>query len=181
MNYTFDKLVAVSGKPGLFHLVANRDNGLLLQEVQTSRTQFYSVRQHQFTPLASIGIYTDDDSIELKEVFKRMQASSEPAPFDDLNSVASVTTYFENVLPEYDKDKVKINDMRKVIKWFGFLKEKEMLSLIEEKAEEISEEKAVKSEVEKADPEVKVKAEPKVKAKKESTIEEKVKKGAKKA
>ncbi len=179
MNFTFDKLVAVSGKPGLFHLVANRDNGLLLQEVQTSRTQFYSVRQHQFTPLASIGIYTDDDSIELKEVFKRMQTSSEPPPFDELNSVASVTTYFENVLPEYDREKVKVNDMRKVIKWYGFLKEKDMLSLIDEKTED--KEKEENPEVAKSDIKAKEKAEPKIRAKKETIIEEKVKKGAKKA
>lgn len=181
MNYTFDKLVAVSGKPGLFHLVANRDNGLLLQEVLTSKTQFYSVRQHQFTPLASIGIYTDDDSIELKEVFKRMHESSVTAPFDDLNSVASVTTYFEKVLPEYDRDKVKVNDMRKVIKWYGFLKEKDMLELIEEKEEDKSdnvEELKVKKPVE-AKTEKTIDAG--VKPKKEAKTEVKVKKETKKA
>ena len=188
MNYTFDKLVAVSGKPGLFHLVANRDNGLLLQEVQTTRTQFYSIRQHQFTPLASIGIYTDDDSIELKEVFKRMRDSSESAPFDDINSVASVTTYFEKILPEYDRDKVKVNDMRKVIKWFGYLKSKDMLSLIEventapdksEVTDKTEEKKEV--DVKEKTPKAKAKTVDKEKLDPKEAAKDKVKKATKKA
>lgn len=188
MNYTFDKLVAVSGKPGLFHLVANRDNGLLLQEIQTTRTQFYSIRQHQFTPLASIGIYTDDDSVELKEVFRRMRDSSENAPFEDINSVASVTTYFEKILPEYDRDKVKVNDMRKVIKWFGYLKSKDMLSLIEvaSPTHDKSEESATTDEKKEVDiedktPKVKVKATEKAKQEAKEATKEKVKKTTKKA
>lgn len=136
MNYSFDKLVAVSGLPGLFHLVANRDNGLLLKDLQSGKTQFYSVRQHQFTPLASIGIYTDDDSVELKEVFKKIRDNEEEPPYSDLNNVPGVTGYFEKILPEYDRDKVKVNDMRKVIKWFSFLKEKEMLTLLDPIEEE---------------------------------------------
>ena len=136
MNYSFDKLVAVSGLPGLFQLVANRDNGLLLKDIQTGKTQFYSVRQHQFTPLASIGIYTDDDSVELKEVFKKIRDNEEKPPIGDLNNADSVTGYFEKILPEYDRDKVKVNDMRKVIKWFSFLTEKDLLSILDPTEEE---------------------------------------------
>jgi hypothetical protein len=129
MDYSFEKLVAVSGQSNLYHMVANRGNGLILEDIGNQKRQFYSMRQHQFTPMASIGIYTDDDSIELKEVFNKMNDSEEAIP-EDLSNAASLISYFEKVLPQYDRDRVKINDMKKVIKWFNFLKEKSLLELL---------------------------------------------------
>ncbi len=53
-----DNLVAVSGLPGLFKTAANRPNGLLIENIDTGRTKFASIRKHQFTPLETVGIYT---------------------------------------------------------------------------------------------------------------------------
>lgn len=55
-----DKLVAVSGMSGVYRMSANRSNGLIVEEIPTGKLKFASVRKHQFTPLESIGIYTDD-------------------------------------------------------------------------------------------------------------------------
>lgn len=134
MEYEFDKLVALSGQSSLFHMIANRGNGLILEEIGSKKKQFYSMRQHQFTPMASIGIYTDDDSIELKEVFNRMKNSEEAIP-ENLSDAAVLTAYFEKVLPEYDRDRVKISDIKKVIKWFSFLKDQSLLSILDKKEE----------------------------------------------
>lgn len=134
MEYEFDKLVAMSGQQNLFHMIANRGNGLILEDIGTKKRQFYSMRQHQFTPMASIGIYTDDDSIELKEVFNRMRNSEEALP-ENLNETAGMISYFEKILPEYDRDRVKVNDMKKVIKWFTFLKNQDLLNLLDKTEE----------------------------------------------
>lgn len=134
MEYEFDKLVALSGQSSLFHMIANRGNGLILEEIGSKKKQFYSMRQHQFTPMASIGIYTDDDSIELKEVFTRMRNSEEAIP-EDLTDSAVLVSYFEKILPEYDRDRVKLNDIKKVIKWFSFLKNQSLLNILDKKEE----------------------------------------------
>lgn len=134
MEYEFDKLVALSGQSSLFHMIANRGNGLILEEIGSKKKQFYSMRQHQFTPMASIGIYTDDDSIELKEVFNRMKNSEEAIP-ENLTDSAVLVSYFEKILPEYDRDRVKLNDIKKVIKWFSFLKDQSLLSILDKKEE----------------------------------------------
>lgn len=134
MQYEFDKLIALTGQQSLFHMIANRGNGLILEDIGTKRRQFYSARQNQFTPMASIGIYTDDDSIELKEVFLRMRNSEEQLP-ENLNEASALVSYFEKIMPEYDRDRVKINDMKKVIKWFSFLKNHELLGVLDKKEE----------------------------------------------
>ena len=62
-----DEFVAVSGLPGVFKMVANRNNGLIVENIETGKRKFAPTRRHQFTPLASIGIYTDgpEDTLEL--------------------------------------------------------------------------------------------------------------------
>ena len=70
----FDEIIAVSGLGGLYRMVANRSNGLIVEELASKKRRFASARKHQFTPLASIGIYTDDgDTMELKKVFRNME------------------------------------------------------------------------------------------------------------
>ena len=121
----FDELLAVSGLPGLYIMVANKSNGLIVEELKTKKRRFASSRKHQFSPLASIGIYTDDgDTVELKKVFRNMNEQ-----YEDTSPPAAgagdeeIREYFEDVLPNYDKDRVKVNDMKKAIKWFLFLRE----------------------------------------------------------
>lgn len=122
---TFDDLLAVSGLPGLYTMVANRSNGLIVEEIKSKKRRFASSRKHQFTPLGSIGIYTDDgDTVELKKVFRNINDQLEDNPIPKGNSNDAVLKeFFEDVLPNYDKDRVKINDIKKTIKWFSFLHE----------------------------------------------------------
>ncbi len=122
---TFDDLLAVSGLPGLYTMVANRSNGLIVEELKSKKRRFASSRKHQFTPLGSIGIYTDDgDTVELKKVFRNMNDQLEDNPLPSANSPENeLKEYFNDVLPNYDRDRVKVNDIKKTIKWFGFLSE----------------------------------------------------------
>jgi Domain of unknown function (DUF5606) len=136
MIYNFDSLVSVSGKSGLFHLIANRPNGLILEDITSKQKSFYSTRLNQFTPLASIGIYTDDDSIALKVVFNRIKDNEDGLPVANEQDVSLLIAYFEKILPEYDRDRVKIADIRKVYKWYHFIKSNGLISLLEEEVKE---------------------------------------------
>jgi hypothetical protein len=129
----FDEIISVSGLAGLYRMVANRSNGLIVEELGSGKRRFASARKHQFTPLASIGIYTDDgDAMELKKVFRNMQDQFEDNPPVDPNIIADeLHEYFLDILPNYDTDRVKTNDIKKVLKWFIFLKENDMLSFEE--------------------------------------------------
>ena len=58
----------------------------------------------------------------------------------DLNVNADIKTYFEAILPDYDKDRVHASDMKKIIKWYVFLDEKKLLKPKAEKKEKEKEE-----------------------------------------
>ncbi len=118
-----EELVAVSGLPGLYKMAANRSNGLIIEDLETGKRRFASARKHNFTPLASIGIFTDDgDSVPLKDVFRNMkdQIQDNP-PVEPNSSREELFEYFDDVLPNYDKERVYPKDIKKIISWFDFL------------------------------------------------------------
>ena len=134
-----DKIVAVSGGiNGIFKMAANRSNGLIIEDLDTGKRKFASVRRNQFTPLNSVGIYTDDgDTQEIGEVFKNMlEQLEENPPINVKSSKDELTAYFKKVLPNHDEERVYPRDIRRVIKWFNYLNDRNYLSLEEETAEE---------------------------------------------
>jgi len=118
-----ENLVSVSALPGLHKIVANRDNGLIVEDLESGKTRFCASRKHQFSPMETIAIFTDDDDSEkLENIFQSMldQRKDNPVPAPN-DSADALKTYFEKILPNYDKEKVHISHIKKVIKWFNQL------------------------------------------------------------
>lgn len=126
--------VAVSGLPGIYRMAANRNNGLIVADLDTGKRRFASSRKHQFTPLESIAIFTDDDdSVELAKVFQNMQDQAEDNPVPATTAKPTeLREYFLDVMPNHDRDRVHISDIKKVVKWYTFLVKRDLLNLPEE-------------------------------------------------
>ncbi|MBP6236608.1 MAG: DUF5606 domain-containing protein [Saprospiraceae bacterium] len=126
-------IVSVSGLSGLFKLVATKTNGLLVADIDTGKTRFCSIRQHQFTPMETVAIYTDDDTIEIAKVFQNMLDNQTELPVPSPNAIhKELQKYFEVIIPDYDRDRVFHSDMKKIIKWFVFLNDRGFLTAIPE-------------------------------------------------
>lgn len=125
-----DDIVSVTGKPGLYRLNANRSNGLILEEIDTGKKRFFSGMRNQFTPLSSIAIYTTRDTMPLENIFRNMLQQYEDNPPINTNSTnEEIEDYFLDILPNYDPEKVFIGDIKKIIKWFNFLHERDLIAL----------------------------------------------------
>jgi hypothetical protein len=116
-------IVSVSGTPGLKKLVTQRNDGLILSELDGSQKKFYPSRLHMFSPIENISIYTDDgESTLLGEVFDSMRDKMDTTPIPEGNADNnSLKKYMSEILPNYDRDKVNISDIKKLIKWFHIL------------------------------------------------------------
>lgn len=122
-------VLAVSGLPGLYELASNRPNGLLVTPIEGGKSKFCSSRKHQFTPLETVAIYTWSDTTELKNVFRSMTDKLQEVPLPDLKGGKEVlNAYFEQVLPEFDRERVYPNDIKKVVKWYVALEAQGYLS-----------------------------------------------------
>ena len=137
---SLEKLVVVGGLAGVHKVAANRSNGLIIEDLDTGKKRFAPSRKHQFTPLESITIYTEDDdeTLELAKVFQNMFAKLSEVPLVKVNaSNDDMKAYFAEIIPNYDRDRVYIGDMKKIVKWFKFLNNRSLITLEEEKAEEV--------------------------------------------
>jgi len=125
--------IAISGEGSLFSMVASRPNGLVLESLETKKSRFYSTRKHQFTPLGTVAVFTLEGTTPLQDVMQSMyEKMSVTPPVSPKAEKHIIEEYFETVLPNYDEDRVPVRDMKKIIKWFNFLKEKNLLASSEE-------------------------------------------------
>ena len=132
------KFVVISELSGVHKMIGNRSNGLIVENFDSGKRRFVSSRKHQFTPLDSISIYTNDgNTVPLKDVFQSMseKLESNPLPSKKLTSKEAFD-YMETVLPNYDRDQVYFSDVKKLVKWFSFLSERDLLDFSEEVEEE---------------------------------------------
>ena len=121
-------LMAISGLPGLYKMVANRPNGLIVEELDSAKKRFCSVRKHQFTPLGSVSIYTLMDTVPLKDVFLNMRKNivEHPLPAKKADN-DELMNFFSIVVKDYDPERVYPSDIKKIIRWYQFMDEKGIL------------------------------------------------------
>lgn len=132
-------LVVVTGFPGIQRMVANRKNGMLIEDLDSGKVRLAPVRKHQFSPLESISVFTtdEDDSVEIRTVFQSMYDKLAETPPIDVNASSNdLRAYFTAVLPNHDRDRVHISDIKKIIRWFSFLHDRGYMSMEEDAGDE---------------------------------------------
>ena len=132
------EIMSVSGMPGLYKVMANRTDGLIVEGLHDKARKFVSSRQHMFTPLENITLYTTDDSVELKLVLSNMKKNEGEHPVPDIKKTddTSLRNYMKVIVPNYDEEKVYASDIKKLIKWYELLNANQLVSIIKEGDEE---------------------------------------------
>ncbi|MDD2792481.1 MAG: DUF5606 domain-containing protein [Sediminibacterium sp.] len=129
----YNKLISVTGMSGLFELVSSKNDGAILRSLEDKTTKFVSSRIHNFSHLESIEVYTIRENVNLVDIFKAMQASSESLPNE--KDPAAVKAYFQKAYPDMDFDRVYASDMKKMVKWYGVLKANDIEPKLSEQEE----------------------------------------------
>lgn len=134
----YSKLISVTGLGGLFEMMASKTDGAIVRSLDDMGTKFVSSRMHTFSHLESIEIFTVRDNVNLADVLKAMEASSEALPSE--KDPAAIKAYFGKVYPDMDFDRVYASDMKKMVKWFSVIKKNNIEIKLREEAEEGSDE-----------------------------------------
>ena len=115
-------ILAISGKPGLYKLVSNGRNMLIVESLATGkRTPAYS--HDKIVSLGDIAIYTTDEDVPLSQVFDAIKVKNDCKTVD-MSSFAddhSLRAYFKEIRPDFDDERVYTNDIRKVFNWYNLL------------------------------------------------------------
>ena len=114
-------ILVISGQSGLFKYVSQGRNSVIVESlVDNKRTTIPA--SSKISMLEDIAVFTEKEDIPLREVLIKMQTKENGAPAISHKSPdAELKKYFTEVLPEYDKDRVYVSDIRKMVQWYNFL------------------------------------------------------------
>ena len=126
------KILAISGKPGLFKTLSQSKNGFIVESLSDGK-RFTAFTHERISTLEEISIFTETDDISLKKVFKAIydKQNGQPAALQ-LTDQKEIKAFFGEIVPDYDKERVYISDMKKVVNWYNILLQHNLLDFTEE-------------------------------------------------
>ncbi|VXC18557.1 MULTISPECIES: DUF5606 family protein [Chryseobacterium] len=163
-----EKIISISGKPGLYKLVSQLKNGFIIEEVTTKKKVSIG-NSSQVSLLDNIAMFTFDKEVPLFEVFENIAKNYDyKETINHKSSEAELAEFMVASLPNYDTERVYNSDIKKLAQWYNILHKAGYItpeSFVKAEAETVEGEASVEKEVpKKAAPKADKPATPKVKA-----------------
>ncbi len=133
------KIMTISGKGGLFRVISETRSGMLAESLTDGKkTPVFAADRSSL--LEDISIFTSEGDVPLKEVLWKIHEHEGGQPsIDPKSDPATAKARFGEILPEYDKDRVYMSDIKKVFAWYNLLLEKGLITEPESEKEEETE------------------------------------------
>ena len=130
------EILSIGGKPGLYKMISHTKTGMVVESMDGEK-RFPVFAHEKISSLEEISIFTETDDIPLKDVFKKVHELLEgEKAISHKSSADELKDFFDDAIPDYDKDRVYVSDIKKVIQWYNILHEKELLDFTVEESEE---------------------------------------------
>ena len=117
------EILAISGQPGLFKYVAQSQRGVIVESLLDGK-RMNAAATSKVSALTEISMYTEGDDIPLADVFTRIYAhTGGKQAISPKSTPEQLKAAFAEVLPEYDRERVHVSDIKKCFSWFNILVE----------------------------------------------------------
>lgn len=137
-----EKILAISGKPGLYKLLSRGNNSLIVETLDAQKKRMPVFGTDKVISLADIAMYTDEEEVPLRRVFKNIleKEGGKKTSLDYKKaSKDELAAFMAEALPNYDRDRVYPADMKKLAQWYNILIENEITDFEEPKTENTEE------------------------------------------
>ena len=126
---SFQKILAISGKPGLYELKVQTRSGFVAEALLDGKKITVGLRSN-VSLLSEIAVYTYNEEVKLIEIFKTIAAKENGEPtISHKESDDKLRSYFREILPEFDEDRVYTSDSKKIFNWYNILQPKGYVSI----------------------------------------------------
>ena len=117
----FKDILAISGMPGLYKYVAQSTRGIIVESLSDGK-RLNASGSARVSALSDIMMFTEGEDIPLAEVFTRMYAhTGGKEGLSHKETPERIKAYFAEIVPDYDRDRVHVSDMKKALSWFNIL------------------------------------------------------------
>lgn len=131
-----EKILAISGMPGIYALKMQTRTGFVAESIVDGKRLTVGLRSN-VSLLTEISIYTYEAEKPLAEVMRAIAIKEDNGPaISHKEDNAVLVSYFKEIMPDYDAERVYPSDIKKVINWYNILQSKGMVSKEEPNATE---------------------------------------------
>lgn len=119
----FERILTISGKPGLYRLLSSARNMIIVEMVDASKKRIPVHNTDKVVMLDDIAIYTDTEEVPLREVFAKIYEKENGVISLDLKMTTpeEQVEYFEGIMPDYDRERVYLTHIKKMFSWYNIL------------------------------------------------------------
>lgn len=116
------KILSITGRPGLFELISQGRNSLIVEDI-TTKKRFPALGRDKIISLGDIAMYTDHGDMPLGEILDLLYAKQEGKPIDVKKLVAEkgLRPLFASVITDFDEERVHDSDIKKLFSWYNLL------------------------------------------------------------
>ena len=128
-------ILSIAGKPGLYKLLSRGNRNLIVEMLDPSHKRMPVFGSDRVTSLADIAMFTDAEDVPLMTVLASVRDKEEGRqPSIDYKKcpAAELQAYFAEVLPNFDRDRVHVSDIKKLLQWYNILIENGITDFKEE-------------------------------------------------
>ncbi len=119
-------ILAIAGRPGLYKLISRGKTNLIVEALDATHKRLPAFGSDRITSLADIAMFTDTEDVPLMDVLDSLKTLEEgKAVAFDIKKASGdeLREYFAKVLPSFDRDRVHVSDIKKLLQWYNILVE----------------------------------------------------------
>jgi hypothetical protein len=135
MQTDLQKIVSISGQPGLYKYLSQARHGIIVENIKDGKRTCIPASA-KISSLAEITVYTNSgDDLLLKEIFLKIREKNNGEKAISHKALPEeLMAYFEEIVPEYNKEKVYPHHVKKMIEWYNILQENQLLDFEEDES-----------------------------------------------
>lgn len=132
-------IIAIAGKPGLFKVVAQGNQSIIVESL-IDKKRLAAHASNKISALEDISIYTEEKDVLLSDVYRKIyELENGGTCISHKASENELRAYLTQILPNYDRERVYLSDVKKLFNWYNMLHESGLLILLEEEKEDAEE------------------------------------------
>ncbi|HSI90271.1 MAG TPA: DUF5606 domain-containing protein [Adhaeribacter sp.] len=118
------EIASIAGMPGLYRIVSPTRSGVIIETLADNPARSVAQAKHRISLLHEISVYTNDPevTVPLSDIFDRIRTKfGNDLPVDNKSDSPALSSFMEEVLPDYDRDRVYMSDIKKIAAWYGIV------------------------------------------------------------
>lgn len=124
MPVNLKDIASIAGMSGLYRIISPTRSGVIIETLDDKANRLVAQSKHRISLLHEISIYTNDAevTVPLAEVMNRIrQEFGDDLTVNSKSSNADLFAFIEQIIPDYDRSRVYVSDIKKIVTWYGLI------------------------------------------------------------